>query len=117
MNFTEQELQIYRQELKDRVCSISQKFGYDDLCGAGDGECIIDKHLPRILEAVLSSPPSDKIVDYLPNLRSIVCCNCTNQDEQGRCEYRKHAYCSLDSFFTLVVETIEEVSNRDLKVV
>jgi hypothetical protein len=113
MNFTTYELQMYKEALNEKVCSVCKQFGYEDLCGDREGQCIIEQHLPRILEAVLTVPESDKIVDYLPSLRAIVCDRCQHQDESGRCEMREHAYCTLDSFFTLVVQTIEESAGRN----
>ncbi|MEW6736958.1 MAG: hypothetical protein AB1489_37060 [Acidobacteriota bacterium] len=112
MNFSEEELEKYRQALKDRVCSICQELGYDKVCGGVEGNCQIEQHLPKILEAVLSTPYSNNIADYLPKLRELVCSGCLNQDEHGRCELRDLAYCGLDSLFVLVVQTIEDVNRQ-----
>lgn len=112
MNITETDLKIYRDAIKENVCKVCEDLGYHDLCGVREGECIIESHLPKVLEAVLSTPASDKIEDYLPTLREMVCGKCLHQDGQGKCEMRDHAYCNLDSLFILVVETIEEVSGR-----
>ncbi len=113
MTFTPEELLEYRQALKDRICSICQKFGYDEVCGIGeDGECPFDRHLPRLLEAVLTTPRSDNIADYVPKIREMVCSTCDNQNDRGRCKSRDQAYCGLDSFLVLVVQAIEDVQDR-----
>jgi hypothetical protein len=65
----------------------------------------------NLLTAVLSTPRSNHIADYVPKIRELVCRHCPNQDEQGRCELRDQAYCDLDSLLVLVVQTIEEVSD------
>lgn len=113
MNFTPEELQEYRRALRDRICSICSKFGYDEVCGIGeDGECPFDRHLPRLLDAVLSTPRSDEISAYIPKIREMVCITCPNQNERGVCKARDAAYCGLDSFIVLVVQTIEDVQDR-----
>lgn len=113
MNFTHEELVEYRQALKDRICSICKKFGYDDVCGVGaEGECPFDVHLTRLLDAVLSTPRSDNVADYLPAIREKVCDCCPNQNERGSCKSRNHAYCGLDSFIVLVVQAIEDTYDR-----
>jgi hypothetical protein len=115
MNFTQEDLEIYKQALNDKVCSLCQRFGYDEVCGKGEnGICIIDQHLPKIVEAVLCTPKSNNITDYVVRLRELVCSGCPGQDDSGRCELRDLAYCTLDSFFILVVQTIEEASERVL---
>ena len=113
MDFTPEELVEYRQALKDKICSICQKFGYDEVCGIGvDGECPFDRHLPRLLEAVLTTPRSEFIADYVPKIRALVCSGCDNQNERGGCKSRDHAYCGLDSFLVLVVQAIEDTYDR-----
>ncbi len=113
MNFTPEELREYREALKDRICSICQKFGYDEVCGIGaEGECPFDLHLTRMLDAVLSTPRSDKIDDYIPRIRKMVCKYCPNQNERGICKSRDTAYCGMDAFIVLVVQTIEDVQDR-----
>ena len=99
--------------MRDRICSICSKFGYDEVCGIGvEGDCPFDRHLVRLLEAVLTTPRSDSIADYIPKIREMVCSTCDNQNDRGRCKSRDQAYCGLDSFLVLVVQTIEDVQDR-----
>lgn len=113
MNFTPEDLREYREALRDRVCSICRKFGYDAVCGIGkEGECPFDRHLERLLEAVLTTPRSDYIADYLPKIRERVCSTCPNQNERGVCKSRDMAYCGLDCFIVLAVQTIEDTFDR-----
>jgi hypothetical protein len=74
--------------------------------------CPFDRHLARLLEAVLTTPRSEFIADYLPRIRELVCSTCPNQNERGVCKARDMAYCGLDSFLVLVVQTIEDVYDR-----
>ncbi|MBI4179664.1 hypothetical protein HY522_09620 [bacterium] len=113
MDFTPEELREYREALRDRICSICRKFGYDEVCGIGeDGECPFDRHLPKLLDAVLTTPRSDQIADYIPKIRELVCSTCPNQNDRGVCKSRDMAYCGLDSFLVLVVQVIEETYDR-----
>ncbi|MBI4584007.1 MAG: hypothetical protein HY717_08290 [Planctomycetes bacterium] len=113
MDFTPEELQAYLEALKDRVCSLCKKTGYSRSCGIGEyGICPFDLHLPRLLEAVLTTPRSRNIADYVPRIRELVCSQCENQDEKGVCKSRNLASCGLDSLLVLAVQTIEEVYDR-----
>ncbi len=113
MDFTPEELHAYLEALKDRVCSLCKKTGYRRSCGIGEfGLCPFDLHLPRLLEAVLTTPRSRNIADYVPRIRELVCSQCENQDAQGNCKSRNLASCGLDSLLVLVVPVIEEVYDR-----
>ena len=113
MNFTPDELQEYLRALKDRVCSICRRSGYEEACKVGaHGVCPFEQHLPRLLEAVLTTPRSPRIADYIPNIRKLVCSHCENQSNMGVCQARNLCYCSLDSFLVIVVSTIEDVYDR-----
>ena len=108
MDFTEQEMQRYHQVLKEHVCSLCCRSGYEEVCRIGkDKICPFDLHLKQIVEAVLSTPKSNSLSDYFPKLRELVCSKCERQDEHGVCDSRDLAYCSLDSLFALVVDAIE----------
>lgn len=111
MKYTPEQLELFHKALNERICSLCREKGYEDVCRIGKSDkCAIDTHLEGIVTAVLATPTSDKIADYLPGLRATVCSHCENQDELGRCEAREHAYCNLDSLFPIVVETVEEVA-------
>ncbi len=113
MNFTPDELTNYREALRDRVCSLCRKFGYEEVCGVGvDGACPFDMHLEHILEAVLTTPRSADIGAYIPKIREKVCSECANQSDSGTCKSRDHAYCGLDSFLILAVQAVEDAFDR-----
>jgi hypothetical protein len=113
MDFTQEELEQYWKALRGAVCSKCCQSGYERSCRIGkDGICPFDLHLPRLVEAVLSTPRSNRIADYIPNIRALVCSHCENQDERGGCLSREMASCGLDSYILLVVQTIEDVQDR-----
>ena len=49
--------------------------------------------------------------DYILKLREKVCAYCMNQDH-GQCVVRDMAECTLNCYFELVVEAMEEVKNK-----
>lgn len=113
MDFTQGELEQYRHALGEAVCSACTASGYNRSCRIGKGGiCPFDLHLPRIVEAVLSTPRSNRIADYTPNIRAMVCSHCENQDEHGGCLSRELASCGIDSYLVLVVQTIEDVQDQ-----
>jgi hypothetical protein len=113
MDFTQDELHQYWKALKGAICSECCQSGYERSCRIGkDGICPFDLHFPRLLEAVLSTPRSNRIADYIPNIRALVCSHCENQDRHGACLSRDMASCGLDSYILLVVQTIEDTQDR-----
>lgn len=113
MNFPPEVLKEYREALRDSVCSKCWTSGYERSCRVGKlGVCPVDVHLPRLIEAVLTTPRSPKVSDYIPRIRELVCSHCENQDEYGACQARNLTQCGLDSFVVLAVQTIEDVYDR-----
>jgi hypothetical protein len=113
MEFTQHELEQYWNALKEAVCSKCRKSGYERSCRIGaHGICPFDLHLPRLVEAVLTTPRSSRIADYIPNIRAMVCSHCENQDARGGCLSREMASCGIDSYLLVVVQTIEDIHDR-----
>jgi hypothetical protein len=113
MEFTQEELEQYWHALRDVVCSRCRRSGYEHSCRIGkQGICPFDLHLPHLVEAVLTTPRSNRIADYIPNIRAMVCSQCENQDARGGCLSREMASCGIDSYLVLVVQTIEDVHDR-----
>jgi hypothetical protein len=113
MDFTQGELEQYSHALREAVCSKCTASGYRRSCRIGKGGiCPFDLHLARLIEAVISTPRSNRIADYIPNIRAMVCSHCENQDEHGGCLSRELASCGIDSYLVLVVQTIEDVQDQ-----
>lgn len=104
------DLQDYHDAIRERVCT---------RCIDGDGEgncrlqssteCPLMMHLPMIVNAV-NRVSSDRVEDYVSELRAIVCTQCSHQTADGRCTLRTFVECGLDRYFPLVVEAIESVN-------
>jgi hypothetical protein len=68
-------------------------------------------HLPLIINAV-NRVSSDRVEDYVSELRAIVCTQCMHQSAEGKCGLRTFLECGLDRYFPLVIEAIESVNEQ-----
>jgi len=103
------ELQQCWERIQERICH---------KCVDGDGsgncrlpagtECALYKFLPLVVNAV-QRVQSDDILEYVKDLRSIVCAQCPHEQLGGKCRMRDELECALDRYFPLVIDTIEEV--------
>ena len=103
------EKQEYLDAIQARVCS---------KCVDGDGkgnclisrntECAVEKFFPQILEAVHSTH-STSMEPYEAALRNKVCGACIHQSSDGKCAMRDGVDCSLDRYFPMIVQVIEEL--------
>lgn len=109
-----QKTETYHQALKEQVCGICLDRKEDGSCNLPTGRtCAIELHLPLTIQAV-QSVHSDRIADYANAIREMVCSQCPNQDETGRCQFRRDMDCALDNFAYLVVDAIDEVDSRPM---
>jgi hypothetical protein len=53
------------------------------------------------------------MIPYEEELRKRVCFHCKNQTSDGRCSLRENVECTLDRYFPLIVEVIEETQMRE----
>lgn len=69
--------------------------------------CAVELFLPQIIEVVHKADSED--IKVLQNkLRETVCVECRAQ-EGGNCYLREDANCSLDRYFSLIVDTVQKV--------
>ena len=98
----------YFKAIKQNVCSICVDSSEKGNCTLNAKEsCAVELFLPKIIEIVHSSEDED--INQLQNkLRETVCVECKTQ-EGGNCYLREDANCSLDRYFSLIVEIIQKV--------
>jgi hypothetical protein len=100
------------QALQERVCvRCLDGNGHGDCRISHDGFCALKAYFPSIVE-VVTSVQSTSILPYEKQLRLKVCSKCKNQSPEGRCVLRTHVDCTLDRYFPLIVEVIEEAQHR-----
>jgi hypothetical protein len=102
----------YREALRRRVCAVCLDGKDDGSCGlATPGECAIERHLPRIVEAVLDVR-ARRDDAYGAAIEARVCSHCDERDGLGLCRLRRDGRCALAVYLPLIVEAIEEVDVR-----
>ncbi|PKL82495.1 MAG: hypothetical protein CVV24_09820 [Ignavibacteriae bacterium HGW-Ignavibacteriae-3] len=98
----------YLKALKQNVCSICVDSNAKGGCTLNEKEtCAVELFLPEIVNVIHSSHSEDFRELYL-ELQETVCVKCRTQ-EDGNCYLREDANCSLDRYFSLIVETIQKV--------
>ena len=99
----------YAEAIRRRVCMVCLDSADDGSCGlAKDRVCAIERHLPRLVETLVSIK-SGRMDEYVAALESEICGKCREQEADGRCRLRDHGECALAIYLPLVVDAIEEV--------
>ncbi len=74
--------------------------------------CPILSRVDKIIE-VVKSIDSNLMAPYVRKLREVVCSECGMQDKEGRCEMRIHSDCTLDNYFVLLVDLVDQELARE----
>ena len=114
-------LDEYKYAMRDAICSVCVSFNANrqnpSRCVNEDsGQCSLFANLGEVVD-VVSKVDSGSIVPYLEELRRKVCAKCEHQDAHGVCNIRDNRgpvpiWCSLDTYFNLVVGAIESVQEQ-----
>ena len=101
----------YLKAIKQNVCSICVDSNERGGCSLTDKEtCAVELYLPQIVE-IVTQAEAENIHELRKQLRDVVCANCRNE-ENGNCYLRDDANCSLDRYFSLIIETIQKVNKK-----
>ena len=104
-----QDEQKYLEEIQTRIChKCIDGDGNGNCLIARGSECAMKRFFPEILDAV-RSVYGTSMEPYEAALRTRVCGSCINQSPDGRCAIRDDVECSLDRYFPLIVQVIEEL--------
>ena len=99
----------YLEAIKKNVCSICVDSSEKGNCTLNEREtCAAEYFLPKILDVVHNNPSAD-IHECYKILKDTVCVDCRAQESNGNCYLREDSNCSLDRYFSLIVETIQKV--------
>lgn len=102
------DLQRIDGKLRERICPSCARFTSAGTCSLPvDRPCSLFENLAEVIEIVRGTH-SPRIDPYVDVLRDKVCAACHFEDDHGSCPCRKNVDCALDSYFVLIVETIEE---------
>jgi len=99
----------YLEMIQQRVCAKCIDTDEKGNCLLHDDEiCAVEEFLPEIVQAI-QRVQSDKVEDYVLELRNLVCSQCKHQSEDGTCVVRNNLDCGLDRYFPLIIEAVEQV--------
>ncbi len=99
----------YLQAIRQRVCARCIDTDGKGNCMLHYNEfCAVEEFLPEIIRSI-QKVTSDKVEDYVVELRNFVCTECRHQTENGTCIVRNNLDCGLDRYFPLIIEAVEEV--------
>lgn len=95
------------RRLRERICPSCVRFTSVGTCSLPeDRPCTLFTNLPEVVSLVQGTH-SGKIAPYVDELRGKVCAACHFEDEHGSCPCRADVDCALDTYYPLIVETIE----------
>ena len=100
------------KRVRDEICRVCIFRGPQGECLTPDPQgCGIIRSIDQAIQIVRETQ-SDRMDPYILKLREVVCKDCENQDQSGNCSLRPSADCSLDDYFGLLVEIIEDELKR-----
>lgn len=100
----------YINAIKKRVCSICADSDEDGFCTLTDYEkCAVEIFLPKIINIIHESNYKENINLLYQELKEKVCAECKARTQNGNCYLRRDSNCSLDRYFSLIVDTIQRV--------
>lgn len=95
------------EKLRERICPSCVRFTSDRTCSLPeDRPCSLFSNLSQVVSLVQGTH-SAKIDPYVDVLRGKVCAACHFEDDHGSCPCRADVDCALDTYYPLIVETIE----------
>lgn len=99
----------YIKAIRENICAICVDSDESGKCTLNEKEtCAVEFYFPRIIEIIHGSDAED-LEGLREKLRDAVCAECRTQEKDGHCYLREDANCSLDRYFSLIVETIQKV--------
>ena len=105
---------IYIDAIRSHVCAVCQTPGAHSFCGVSDAEiCAIERFMPQIVE-IATRQKGKSLDEHMTALREQICSVCRDNGDL-HCTVRDAQLCSLDRYFVLIIEAIEQthLSRRD----
>jgi len=100
--------------VRNRICSVCTERTVEGQCGLEEpSSCALFRLFPQVAQAI-QSVRSDDIEQYIEAIRRSVCSVCAEQAHDGSCETRQQVRCALDAYLLLVVDAIEEATEKTL---
>lgn len=103
----------YLAAIKINICSICVDSNENGRCRLNEKEtCAVELYLPLIVE-IVHTAETDDIHEIHKMIKEKICTNCKAQDNDGNCYLREDANCSLDRYYSLIIETIKKVDSNN----
>ncbi|MFA3783052.1 hypothetical protein ABRY23_08320 [Melioribacteraceae bacterium 4301-Me] len=107
-------MEKYLKAIQQNVCAICVDSNESGHCKLTDKEiCAVEYFLPEIV-SVIHNSNTDDLQECYNRLKEIVCVNCRAQTLDGYCYLREDSNCSLDRYFSLIIETILKVDSGEI---
>jgi hypothetical protein len=101
--------EAYREAIRERVCTVCLDSADDGRCRlSGVWACVIDTHLPQIVEAV-EDVRSGRARTFEAAVKHRVCGVCPERGPGRSCEPRDQGRCALVAYLPLIVRAVEDV--------
>ena len=99
----------YIKAIRENVCAICVDSNESGECTLNEKEtCAVEFYFPKILD-VVHGAGTDDLNEIHQKLADTVCVECRASIDNGHCYLREDANCSLDRYFSVIVETIQKV--------
>jgi hypothetical protein len=99
----------YREAIRQRVCTVCLDSADDGSCRwSGVRACVVDTHLPQIVEAV-EDVRSGRERAIGPAVERRVCRECPERGPDGACAPRENGRCAVVAYLPLIVRAIDDV--------
>lgn len=106
------DMQKVEQSLREKICPSCARFTTQHTCSLpADRPCSLFANLDSVVDIVRDTH-STRIDTYVDVLRHEVCSACHFEDDHGSCPKRDDVDCALNTYYPLIVETIEAELGR-----
>ncbi len=99
----------YLKAIREDVCSICADSDEHGECKLSDKEiCAIEFFLPQVVE-IIHNTKNDDYDELYNSLKKVICQNCRARDEEGYCYLRDNANCTLERYFSIIIDSVNRV--------
>ncbi|MFQ5429039.1 MAG: hypothetical protein ACE5E1_01910 [Phycisphaerae bacterium] len=105
-------LRSIERDLRERICPSCVRLTRQAACSLPkERPCSLFSNLDDVVR-IVQETHSRQIDPYVDVLRDRVCAACHSEDEHGSCPRREDIDCALNTYYPLIVDTIEEALAR-----
>ena len=107
-------MEKYIKAVENNICRMCIDSNENGECVLTDSEkCAVEMYLPQIVKIVHELNSNNFDMHY-KRIKSEICSNCKTREKNGKCYLKDNSNCSLDRYFSVIVETIKKVDSGKL---